>query len=105
MRDETADLYARVHHRVDEILHYMWDPIGVSGTPEARDEYDSYVPGIVKMLLDGAEPKMIEGRLHSIATKSMGLSGSEAARESTQKVVRTLVENVRWIQKSEAIRK
>jgi hypothetical protein len=50
MRDEAADIYARVHHRVDELLHYIWDPIGIAASTGARDEYDSYVPTVVKML-------------------------------------------------------
>jgi hypothetical protein len=29
--------------RVREILMREWDPIGVAGSPEAADEYDSYV--------------------------------------------------------------
>jgi hypothetical protein len=30
----------RLLSRVEEILHYMWDPIAVAGEPQARDEYD-----------------------------------------------------------------
>jgi hypothetical protein len=33
-----------LYRRTDEVLHYIWDPIGVAGVPEARDEYDSYLP-------------------------------------------------------------
>jgi len=62
MRDETADPYTRVYNRVDEILYYVWDPIGVSGAPAARDEYDSYVPTIVEMLFDGADAGAIAER-------------------------------------------
>lgn len=29
--------------RINEVLYYVWDPIGVADTPRARDEYDSYV--------------------------------------------------------------
>jgi hypothetical protein len=32
--------------RVDEVLHYFWDPIGVKKVPQARDEYVGYVPKI-----------------------------------------------------------
>lgn len=38
---------------VDEVLHYLWDPIGIRGIPAARDEYRSYVPDVVSVLLDG----------------------------------------------------
>lgn len=28
-----------LYRAVDEVLHFIWDPIGVRGFPEARDEY------------------------------------------------------------------
>ena len=31
-----------------------WDPIGVSDTPEAADEYDGYIGGIYELLERGA---------------------------------------------------
>lgn len=42
-----------VAHRIGEILHYLWDPIGVRGIPEARDEYDSYVAHVGALLERG----------------------------------------------------
>jgi hypothetical protein len=35
---------SELYRRVDEVLYYVWDPIGVSPAPSARDEYDSYLP-------------------------------------------------------------
>ncbi len=34
------ELYRRTH----EVLHYIWDPVGVSDEPRARDEYQGYLP-------------------------------------------------------------
>ena len=34
---------AKLYRHCDEILHYIWDPIGVAGRTGARDEYDSYL--------------------------------------------------------------
>ena len=39
-----------LYRRVDEVLHYLWDPIGVAGAPEARDEYYSYLPHVFSLL-------------------------------------------------------
>jgi len=36
--------------RVSEVLYYLWDPIGVSTAPEARSEYEDYVPQVVGIL-------------------------------------------------------
>jgi hypothetical protein len=31
---------------IDEVVHYLWDPIGIAWLPEARDEYKGYIPEI-----------------------------------------------------------
>ncbi len=63
---------------VDEILCYVWDPIGVSadGTPETRDEYTMYVPEIVDMLKSSKDVQPVVARLNEIETKQMGLAGN-----------------------------
>jgi hypothetical protein len=33
-----------------ELLMRSWDPIGVSGWPDAADEYDSYMGDVATML-------------------------------------------------------
>jgi hypothetical protein len=60
--------------RVDEVLHYLWDPIGVSGIPMARDEYQSYVPQVVMLLKENANAEQIANYLNEVVTKRMGLS-------------------------------
>jgi hypothetical protein len=47
----TPENYRLLTRRVGEVLHYIWDPIGVSDQPYARDEYDSYVPEVVRLLI------------------------------------------------------
>jgi hypothetical protein len=99
MRDEAADVYARMHNRVDEILHYVWDPIGVSGVAEARDEYDSYVPQVVRMLFDGKEEKEIARFLYSIEGERMGLTVGSRPSDHTEEVATTLVHHYDVIRK------
>ena len=62
--------------RVDEVLHYLWDPIGVRDIPAARDEYASYVNHVFKMLKDDASIEQISKHLGSIKGMSMGLPQS-----------------------------
>jgi hypothetical protein len=59
--------------RVDEVLHYLWDPIGVSGIPMARGEYQSYVPQVVTLLNESANAEKIVSYLNEVVTKRMGL--------------------------------
>ncbi len=51
-----------------------WDPIGVNESPEAQDEYDSYVSGVCSLLLSGADAHKLRQHLAQIETVAMGLS-------------------------------
>jgi hypothetical protein len=62
--------------RISEVLHYVWDPIGVCGEPNARDEYDSYVAGIYALLEGGASTEQIAIHLDKIAVGRMGLGSN-----------------------------
>jgi len=62
---------AELFRRIDEVVHYLWDPIGISEHPEARDEYHSYLTAIYGNVkaenLDGLNEYM------KWATENMGL--------------------------------
>jgi hypothetical protein len=74
--------------RVNEVLHYLWDPIGVRGEPRARDEYDAYVPDVYALLSQGASAEHIATHLDHIATERMGLGSN---LEHSQATARTLL--------------
>jgi hypothetical protein len=69
-----------LYRRVDEVLHYVWDPIGVSYAPEARDEYHSYLPHVFNLLKQGANESKIADYLGEITSGRMGL-GLNRARD------------------------
>lgn len=64
-----------IQEKIRQVLLHDWDPIGVSDTPAAWDEYDSYVGGIYRLLASGASEYQIIERLYNIETVSMGLPG------------------------------
>lgn len=70
LRDEE------LYRRVDEVLHYIWDPIGVSGVPQARDEYYFYLPDVFKLVKDEAPAEIIAQHLTEIVVNRMGLDGT-----------------------------
>lgn len=61
--------------RVDEILFYVWDPLGVAPKTELRTEYESYVPGILSMVEKEADAKAIANKLKEIVRTKMGRTG------------------------------
>ena len=67
---------ARVWKEIDEILWTDWNPIGVNGASEARDEYQSYIGGVFRLLEEHRNEEELASHLHEIETESMGLSGN-----------------------------
>jgi hypothetical protein len=59
--------------RVNEILYYIWNPIGVAAEPSTRGEYSRYVPELMSLLTGDADSKEIARYLSEIATARMGL--------------------------------
>jgi hypothetical protein len=64
-----------LRRRCDEVLHYIWDPIGVVGAPAARDEYESYLPRVLQLLHGGSGMDEIAEYLVEVETERMGLPG------------------------------
>jgi hypothetical protein len=78
-----------LYNAVDEVLHYIWDPIGVSGVPQARDEYYGYLPQIFGMLRCGSNEEDIAAFLGKVVTEQMGLS---ARPQNDREVASVLVD-------------
>lgn len=59
--------------KIDKVLWEDWDPIGVNDYGGPDDEYRSYVPSILKLLMEGQSIDMIAQKLDEHASISMGL--------------------------------
>ena len=59
-------------NRVDKLLWEEWDPIGVNDYGGPKDEYRSYVSGIVDLI--NKDEYTIAKHLHQLANNEMGLS-------------------------------
>src|SRR2546422_5173304 len=69
-----------VRQQIRRVLLSEWDPIHVKDVPHAQVEYDGYVYGIFRLLLDGATDDEIMDHLSNVETHSMGLRGSNRSR-------------------------
>ncbi|AJK49440.1 hypothetical protein BGL_2c13730 [Burkholderia plantarii] len=76
MGRKLTDTELELYRRVDEILHYVWDPIGVATSPAARDEYHGYLPTVFTMLQEGMDGSLIAAYLDNVATENMGLDSN-----------------------------
>lgn len=88
MRQKPSGSDKALYRAVDEVLHYVWDPIGVSDVPQARDEYHGYLPQVFGMLQSGADEHAIASYLSNVSTERMGLKGNI---EHDRKVARALI--------------
>jgi len=61
----------KLYKRIDEILFYKWDPIGVSDWDWSRDEYQIYLPHVFQLALDNDLPQPIAEYLTKIETDRM----------------------------------
>jgi hypothetical protein len=69
---KQLDLY----QGIDEILWLDWEPIGVSGIPEARDEYHSYLPQVFKLAMEDSSPLKIAEYLDWVVRERMDINSS-----------------------------
>ena len=81
---KQLDLY----QGIDEILWKDWDPIGIHGNTDARDEYYAYLPIVFNMALKNASTNEIAQYLHKVADGSMGLKSDINSHMATaEKIV------------------
>jgi hypothetical protein len=100
MQTDRQRIYVyEVTRRIGEILHYMWDPIGVRGIPQARDEYDGYVHQVFAHLERGAPESEISQLLASITAERMGLEKTEAAAKHDAEISNLLVQHFSILKK------
>ena len=76
MRKKLSENQLKLYKAIDEILWNDWDPIGVSKFPEARDEYNSYLPHVFSLVIKNASANEIGQYLFFVETKSMEVEGT-----------------------------
>ena len=81
-----------LYNLIDEILWNDWDPIGVNGYEEARDEYQSYLPQVFNFKINNADKEILAQHLFKIETERMGLFGNiEKCRSVAEKIITAIV--------------
>ncbi len=77
----------QLQRRVDEVLYYIWDPIGVSDEPSARSEYESYVPKILQIVEENCDFQPISAYLADIISANMGLTPDKKRCDLTAEIL------------------
>lgn len=67
-----------LQNEIKKVLSTVWDPIGIVDVSAASDEYDRYVVGVMRALLQKASVEALSKHLLKIEREDMGLSGNES---------------------------
>lgn len=86
---KLSSAQTELYKRTDEVLHYIWDPIEVSDSAYARDEYWGYLPHVFSLLVQNKSKNEILEYLLSVELDSMGLTPN---RKNAERVVEILYE-------------
>lgn len=62
-----------LERRVDEVLFYIWDPLGFKYEPFARNEYRSYVSEVLDYLENERSAEELAELLSNIVNTRMGI--------------------------------
>ena len=82
-----------LYRRVDEILFYKWDLIGISDTDCPRDEYHMYLPLVFKHALNDRAPDSLTEYLTSVTTEGMGMSANKEHDKAIAKLIFSVKEH------------
>jgi len=72
MGQELPARELELYRRCDEVLRYIWDPIGIAGYPDARDEYYPYIPDVYRLVKQNSPADEIVVHLNAIVEEHMG---------------------------------
>ena len=89
MSKRLSDGQLALQRAVSEVLHYLWDPIGVAGCVHARDEYDGYADHVFSLLCQRVKAPVIADYLVSLEVGGMGI---DANRQRAAEVAEKLLE-------------
>jgi hypothetical protein len=73
MTQEMTQKQKDAYTRMDEILFYLWDPIGMGRTNWARNEYESYVSKLYEIAMAADDPKPIQEYLEWITREMLDM--------------------------------
>ena len=77
------------YQAVDKILWEVWDPIGVYGTKQARNEYQNYIQKACVIAMEDDE-KAVKEYLRKVESEEMGLS--HEPEENVERAARMIME-------------
>jgi hypothetical protein len=95
MGDRLSPDDARLYRLCDEALFWLWDPIDVRDVPQARDEYNAYLPHVFQLVKAEDKSALVE-YLVWVSSEYMGLG---THREAAERAAEFMLEASDWVRK------
>ena len=89
--------------RIDEILHYKWDPLRLSDSNWNRWEYESYVPEALMLTLTSDSSKPLADYLKRMRTEYMGESPDPEQDEHIAELIYAIAHDIGYMPGREII--
>lgn len=80
-----------IFQRLDEILFYQWDPIGISYSNGVRHEYEAYLPQLLYIAFTDRSVKAVMSYLDYAAAEWIGLAVKQEKLEEIAEMIILLV--------------
>jgi hypothetical protein len=67
--------------RVREVLLRDWDPLSIGDNPNLADEYDSFIPGVLKIVKSSRNAGAVSNHLEDVE-RELGLNSPNEGRDT-----------------------
>lgn len=95
----TSELY----NRIDEILFYKWDPIGVSNSNWPRDEYSLYVSKVLELAINNKTYQPLAEYLTRLSKDIVERADSKERASKVAKLIFSIANNEAYYPEHTAI--
>jgi hypothetical protein len=80
----------RISDEIRQVLVKIWDPVGIKDEPHAQDEYDSYIGGVFRLLVNHSGDREIEDYLWKIIEGKIHVHPQKGATKDAVKALRSI---------------
>jgi len=88
---EAKDLINSLRIRIDDILFYKWDPIGISNANWPRDEYASYVTDVLHFAVNGTSHQPLAEYLIQLSKEIIERADSKERAQNVAELIFSIV--------------
>lgn len=86
------EIHKKQTDQIRDILFYEWDPIQVSPNEKLKDEYDTYIPDIIRILNQSTDQERKMKELEMLLRKTEDVDIGVKSSTNLEKIAKQLTE-------------